>query len=168
MYKKETEIINNKRKLEEEKENIENNKKQYLQQKTTLQQQLTLQQTKILQNENLLQQQKKELNQLKKETKQQQQNNDQIKLLKILQNNTAKLLTQFPTGSPLRQSFLHLISDSMTAQEAHKLFNVPLSTVKLAKKNKSKKLINYMVFSRAKTVRKFNHKEIAWKFFLEV
>ena len=128
---KEAEIISLKRKFEEDKENINNNKRLY---EIELNNKINTLQQRLIEKEKEIQQQQQEIKNLKTEKKEQQDNDNQIKLLKILQQNTTKLLTQFPTNSPLRQSFLHLISKDLSARETHQLLNSSLSTVKLAKK----------------------------------
>jgi hypothetical protein len=56
----------------------------------------------------------------------------------------------------------------MTAKNAHKLFSVALSAVKLAKQNKSKKLVTHIYLSRRKPKQKLTIKKVAWRFFLDV
>lgn len=89
--------------------------------------------------------------------------------LRTLKDNIKDTIHKIPKGSPLRQSLTFLVTNNITTNNAHKLLNIPKSTIQLAKKRKSTRLITHIKLTRQKHYRRSSiEKDIANKFFLGV
>ncbi len=134
------------------KENINNTIISAKQQLDIEQQELQYKKFRIEQDQQIIQQQQQQLAQQEQQLLQQ----EQVLQQKIEDFNTYKQVTDNITtaihgitkGSLLRQSRTYLATENISARVSSKVLKVPLSTIKLAKQQKSRYLIRHLYLRR--------------------